>query len=146
MVHLLSIEEVPRLIPLGRLFFAESGSAGEFNPVHFASAWSKSIRVGTGLVLVVDDPGRGIKAALGGAVWQCPNTGDLIAAETFYYAHPDHRGSGLKLLPAFEAEVKRRGAKRVWMVRLTTPGSERIDTLYARRGYKLREVLHEKQL
>ncbi len=146
MTRLLQPEEVTKLLPLGELFFAESGSAGVFNPLHFTQSWVGAIRKGSGLVLVVDNGPDRVKAALGGAIWNCPNTGDLIAAETFYYSHPKHRGCGLRLLPAFEAEVKRRGAKRVWMVHLQTPGSERIGEMYQRRGYKLRETLFEKAL
>lgn len=146
MSRLLHEDEVSKLIPLGRLFFAESGSAGEFNPPHFASAWASSIAARTGFVLVNECDGS-VVAALGAAIWRCPLTGDTISAENFYYSLPNHRtAANIRLLRDYEQVAKARGAKRVWMVHLKNEAGERIGDLYTRRGYKPRESLYEKIL
>lgn len=147
MSRLLTEEEVPKLVPLGRLFFAEAGCSGTFNPPHFVAWWRRTIRTCAGFVLVKDGVASQVDAALGAAIWDDPLTGERISAETFYYAHPDRRTAGnLRLLVDYEQTAMARGAKRVWMVHLNRPGFERIGEWYLRRGYSHRETLYEKKL
>jgi GNAT superfamily N-acetyltransferase len=145
MIRLVAPVDVPRLVPLGELFFGEARQGGKWNPAHFMKAWVDGISGGYFFCLVQEEAGK-IIAAFGGVITPCTNTGELIAAETFYYALPEARGRAIGLFKAFEEEAKRRGAKRVWMIHLEHLNGERMAKWYQRKGYSLKERLYMKEL
>jgi GNAT superfamily N-acetyltransferase len=146
--RLLHLHEVPRLLELGELFFKESKQKGVWNPGHFIEAMTAGIAGGIRFILVLDeDPGNSLSkiiAAFGAVVAKCDHTGDVIACETFFYAHPEARGKAHLLLKAYEDEAKVHGAKRIWMVHLENDVAERMAKWYERSGYSLKERLYEK--
>lgn len=144
-IRLLQPNEVPNLVPLGELFFAEARQGGKWNPQHFVVSWTRGIQSGLFYCVVLEEGDRLI-GAFGGVVSACTNTGDLIAAETFYYALPEARGKALGLFSAFEEEARRRGVKRIWMIHLEHLNPERMARWYERKGYSLKERLYMKDL
>ena len=63
-------------------------------------------------------------------------TGELLASEAFYYAARDHRGRFGNLLKAAEAEAKKRGVKKFWMIHLENERAEAMSRWYQRAGFK----------
>lgn len=130
---------------MGELFFRESGQPGTWNPQHFVADWERAIAGGYRFCFVVEEEGKFI-AALGASLGTCPNTGDRMSAENFYYAYPHARGKAIGLLQAYENEAKTRGVRRVWMVCLAGMEEERLRRWYERRGYLRREIFFVKEL
>lgn len=137
-IRLVQPGEAHKLVEMGELFFKESQQPGEWNPQHFVAAWEKGISSGSMFVLVADD-GSTFLAAIGATVGQCPNTGDILVGENFWFSRPAFRGRALELVDAYEVESKKRGAKRVWMMCLESLRPDVLGRLYKRRGYTLAE-------
>lgn len=85
--------------------------------------------------------GHGI---LGGVVSQIYFGGGLVAQELFWFADK----GGRELLEAFEAWAAEKGATGVLMISLAIDErtDERMDAIYRRRGYALRERNYYKEI
>jgi len=68
-------------------------------------------------------------------------TGQLYAAEVFWWSNPEARGHGLKLFYAAEAWAKAEG---VTMMQLVAPTPE-AEQLYQRLGYAKVEAVYSKE-
>ena len=132
---------------MGRLFFDEAQRPGTWNPGFFAQYVETSIRDGRMFVLI-DSSDRPM-FSIGVSIGVDPFTGDLLAAENFWFMHPDARGkacSAVALIAASEIEAKNRGCKSMWMLCLPHLRGEAIGRLYRRYGYKHLETCYEKRL
>jgi GNAT superfamily N-acetyltransferase len=148
MIHIRQVEpvDVAGMVPAARSFFRENQLPGEFNAETFTLGWMGLIKAGCGFAFTLVDERGDIKGGIGAVVNTDLNTGDKIAVEMFYYAMPEVRGNGLRLLPIIEDAARARGCKRFWMIHLEDGRSERMERFYGKRGYELKEHLYMKDL
>ena len=122
-------------------FFEYAGYAEKFNmPLDrgsFQAMVSPYIQQDNGICLLVknSDPGNVLGGICGTVVPWGFNSEIKIALELFYWLDPDARGFGLKLIKAYEDRVKEMGARNV-MIQPETELTEKVGTLYRRRGYR----------
>ena len=91
-------------------------------------------------LLVSGDPAIGM---IGGIIYPHYFNNEIIAQELFWWVSPLHRGSGIKLLDAFEDWAKERGADKVMMISLE---KNDVSGIYEKRGYHALEHTYERQL
>jgi GNAT superfamily N-acetyltransferase len=142
----ISAAEVPLLLPGARCFFEEGRLPGQLNAESFVNGWRGMLASGVGVLLGAFDADGNICGAIGGSIFPDFQTNDLVATEFFWFALPDRRGQGLRLLRAFEQRAAERGAARIVMVHLEDLNAESMGKLYARLGYRLRERIYFKNL
>lgn len=145
MIKQLNIDELNLVLPLGIAFSREAQYPGGFVPEIFIRNWRIYIESGIGVILgmFTDDQLVGI---LGGFTYNDPNNDDLVAMEAFWYVMKEHRGGGAKLLDAFEAWGKERGAKRITMAYVFTSMPEAVQRIYEKRGYRPLELHSMKEV
>jgi GNAT superfamily N-acetyltransferase len=147
MIRSLLPSEVAICCEAGRAFFAEGKLPGEFVAEAFIEHWSTLIQVGSGVILgLFSDKTGEFLGGLGAVVAPDFNSFDKVAAEVFWFVKPEVRGEGLKLLPAYEAWAKEKGAKRCGMVHLLNLQPEILHKVFMRRGYQPIEVNYMKDL
>lgn len=141
----LTAEELPRLRPIGHQFTVAAKLPNQFNEFHFENVWRSFITHGLGVVLYEDDEHGKILGALAFVVNPDMFSGVPTSAETFLFVLPEARGSGLasRLIEEFEKEAKTRNCKEVLMVSLS---ELEVGPLFAKRGYKVLETIHRKEL
>ena len=137
-IRLLTPDEVFKLAPLGRQFYAESALPGEFNSEHFSASISALMSAGMAEVLIAENE-TGVVGTFGAMFSEDLLTGDLTATELFWFVSPEQRTCGLRLFVAFEELAATRGAKRIHMVHLTNHCDDKLDKFLTRRGYRLLE-------
>lgn len=128
-------------------FFKESGIAGELNFEHFCETWAKWIALDMAAIFVYVD-GNETVAIIGGLCIPCSMTADLIAQETFWWAHPRLRGRSptpLRLLMGWEAWALAKGSSRIYLGHLNDLNSATMASIYQRRGYKPTEIHYTKE-
>lgn len=130
-----SVSDLARVAPLCARFYAEAKLPGRFVPEVWTRSWQNLLCGGNATLFLLERAGE-IIGAIGGVIFPDPNDGDLVASEMFWFVTPEARGCGLRLFTWFEAWAVNRGAKRIAMVHLETPGAERLAKLYERRGYR----------
>lgn len=79
---------------------------------------------------------------LGLMVFDHPFSGERTASEVVWWVEPDARGDGLRLLKAGEDWAKAAGASKINMV----APNDRIESLYARLGYRQVETTYQRSL
>lgn len=147
MIRELTVAEVPWVIAkIGLAFFTEARLPGTFQQAGFTDYWQQMVASGTGVLLAARKADADV-GWLGGVVVPDAMTGDLMGMEMFWYALPEARGSGaIRLLPAFEEWVKRKGGARLWMVNLCHLNAEQMARLYEGHGYSRAEQFWRKEL
>lgn len=136
--------EVPLLVPQAREFFKEAPIAGAFNEGHFVAQLEQHVKDKRALVLAAGVPFRG---AIGGILFQDLATGESCCMEYFWYVAKEERGSlGIRLLDEFERRIKALAVKRIMMMHLVSPRSDKFQDIYERRGYALKERVFVKEL
>ena len=145
MIRQLTIDDLELILPLGLVFSKEAQYPGGFVPEIFIRNWKGHLENGFGVIfgMFKDEQLVGI---LGGFDYSDPNNDDLVAMETFWYVAKEHRGGGIKLLDAFEAWAKERGAKRVVMAYVFTSMPEVVKSIYEKRGYGPLEMHYSKEV
>lgn len=135
------------LYETGQAFTAEVNYPGGFSFADFSELWESILHLDMGEIFVVRENGKVI-AALGCSFVKDGFNGWLTAAENWWFVHREHRGSKIAsiLLNAFEGEAVRRGCKKIIMARLETSQAEKLELLYAGRGYKPLEKTFVKHL
>lgn len=136
-VRPVTVSEVPRLVDLGVKFFAESKLPGKFNSQHFMNVWSQGIANGAGAVFISEQGGEFV-AVIGGVTYKDPNTGDTMAAETFWFVREDFRGGtvAMRLMHAYEHWAMSKGAKVIFMTLLNHLTPVELRSVYERCGYR----------
>ena len=140
-----TLEDVPRLVAMGRRFLASSAYAGTIaeNPAQMAACATALITAPDGVVLVAEGPG-GLVGMLGLLIVSHALSGERVAGEVFWWVEPEARGDGLRLLRAAEAWACGRGATRIQMI--APRAVPAVGRVYARRGYAPIETLYSRTL
>ncbi len=118
---------------------------GEFLPEVFVASWTVLLERGLGFIIGLFKESK-LCGCLGAAVTKCLNSGQLVANEQFWFVLPEARGDGLRMVPAYEDEAVRRGAKRVSMALIKDLQPEALGAYYERRGYRAFEIAYSKEL
>ena len=111
-----------------------------FEPVEDKVKQTIDNLIETESLLVAGEPATGM---IGGIIYPHYFNDEVIAQELFWWVSPLHRGSGIKLLNAFEEWAEKRGADKVMMISLEKNDVSRI---YTKRGYSALEHTYEKTL
>lgn len=133
MIRPATMDDIPALLEMGKVFHAESGMPFAFNTDVMGGVLARMIETDAAAVLMTD---RGV---IGGMVQPayCDPTW-LYAVEMFWWA----RGDGMALLKAFERWAQSAGADEVRMTSLAA--LPRADRLLRRVGYAPAEVSYSK--
>lgn len=147
MIQRAEIFDLPLLVEGAKLFFGEGKLPGVFDPNTFLDGWARLITSGVGVIFIAWESDT-VKGAIGGAMSPDINTGDITAAEMFWFMKPDHRRGldGIRLLKAFEDWSRQNGAIRIWMLHVVGLNDNRFESLYPRLGYSLAERIYIKDL
>ncbi len=93
-------------------------------------------------LLLVDDRDGEVKGMIGAVCFAHPMSGERCATELFWWADPDVRGAGIRLMKAAERWAKNRGAVKMFMV-APTPD---VEALYTRLSYTPVERSYQRTL
>lgn len=143
MIRDATIDDVPRLVEMGRRFWADSPYRLTLteNPAQMATIAERLVTQADGVVLVAATP-FGLVGMLGLLLFAHHLSAELVAGEVFWYVEPEHRGAGLRLLKQAEEWARAHGARRLQMIAPDT----RVGQVYARFGYTPVEVAYQKDL
>lgn len=146
-VRELSEQELPLLVPeLGPAMFGSSAWLRDFSPDRALASWREFMRLGIGVVFVLEDQGGKLCGMLGAIALPDPHTHDTKATELFWVTLPGHRGHGLKLLAAYEHWAARQGCRFITLCHMADSMPDRLKTVYERRGYRVSEVAYTKEV
>jgi GNAT superfamily N-acetyltransferase len=147
----LNLDNLALTFPIGHAFSAEAGRK-PFDEKIFGAMWDTLLSNQLGKIYALvewnEETGYFVAAALLGATFlPDPFSGELTAAEHFWYVLPEHRksGIGLQLLEKFEADAKELGCTQVVMVHFMHMG-QGLAKLYEARGYKALEQTFKKEI
>lgn len=138
MIREATIEDVPRIVEMGRALFDESPMWGRltFSPDRLTSFASMLIERGDGFVWMAEREGRGIGAMLGilDEHWA---SSDPVASELVLYVEPSARGgtTAMRLITQFVAWASASGAKLCQAGVSTGVCDARAIALYERCGF-----------
>lgn len=143
----LTPEELPFCFDAASSFFAESKLPGELIFDHWVSQWTAFITQDLGSIFACYVKGK-IAGILGGFCVRCSMTADMEGIEAFWYIMPENRGGmgGIKILKAYEAWCKSKGAKRMKMACLTDVNCQAMKDLYERMGYSEIQTSFKKEI
>lgn len=139
--------------PIGHAFSAEAGRK-PFRDDVFSQLWQNLLESGLGKIYALVETWENgscwelrCVAVLGATFLQDPFSGEMTAAEHFWYVVPEHRksGIGLQLLDLFEKDAKDKGCSQVVMVHFMHMGAG-LQKLYEARGYKALEQTYKKEI
>lgn len=135
--------DIPDIVDLGERHWRESryGRWMEPNRAVMAGLARALIEQPSGFVLV-DEQGGAIVGMIGVAVTGHIYSGELVMSELFWYAPPESRGSGVRLLKRAENWARDNGVKHSAMI----APDERVAAFYERMGYAALEVNYIKPL
>lgn len=141
MIRAATEADIPRLVEMGRRFRQESTYAQYLadNPEKMEEL-GKTLLAANGLLLAEQDDG--ITAMLGFIVHNHFISGEKVAGEVFWWAEPERRGDGVRLLRETENRARGVGAKYMQMI---APNA-RVAAFYERIGYEFVESTHQKAL
>jgi GNAT superfamily N-acetyltransferase len=118
----------------------------KFRATVFVKKMKEFMQAGTGIVLTLHEK-FDLKGAIAGLLYENVFDGGKCASELFWYVWPGaEKGSGTKLIEAFEEWAQRRGATRVTMAYMLHNMPERLGTFYEKRGYTPFETHYVKVL
>lgn len=138
MIREATIEDLKAIVYLGERFHQEAHREGETMYDHIEAYKGLYELHKTGILLVYDIDGE-IVGTIGGTLFTLwYDKVNLIGEERFWYVDRPYRNGlvGVKLLRAFEKEVKRQGATRCIMISEAAMGNNDIvHNMYERMGY-----------
>lgn len=134
MIREAQIDDLPRLVPMAKVFFESLPSIAGLDPGRFVAAWTRLLQ-GPGILLVCEVDGE-IIGGIGAVVHEEIYSGERIMSEMFWYVSPQHRGHGLKLYRELEKAAKAIGCTQIRMVHLLDSSAETLRLLYHRMGYQ----------
>jgi GNAT superfamily N-acetyltransferase len=145
------VEDLPKLEPLAKEFYASSevlgGFSNAFNTQRFQEIWTDLLNKRSGVILLLEHEFSGtIIGALGGVMFPEIYTGKPTATEFFFFVSKDSRGDGLKLYRAFERWARLMKCSEIRMVHLWDVMPEKVGKFYTRLGFVPTEVHYKKQL
>lgn len=145
MLRPLTSADLPAVVRLAPMFWAEGKLPGKFVPEVFLRTWESLFSLGIGQMIGSFDGDR-VTGVLGFILSPDANDGEIVATEMFWFVDPASRGDGLRLFRAFETEAKAAGAKRLIMVHLSSINGPELKHLYERCGYHEIETQYLKDI
>jgi len=143
MIRQATIEDMPRLVEMGRRFAAETEYRKiiEVKPERIEASVVSLMANPDGVFFVSGSDGSptGMIAML---AYDHPFSGERTAFEVVWWVDPEARGDGVRLLRAAEGWAKEQGIHKVQMV----APNERVGALYQRLGYEPVEVSYQRSL
>ena len=140
-VRALTREELQACLPLGLQFWQEAVRLDRFDPAVALRTWTRLIELDRGAIFGWWHEGRlaGMMGCILGPMLYCEG---LCAEEAFWFVEPSQRGgfAALKLLRAFERWAIAKGAVMLGLAHYSHLHGDKLPRLYARMGYRLREV------
>lgn len=147
----LNVNNLGLTFPIGRAFSAEAGRK-PFRDDVFSRMWENLLESKLGKIYALVEYGpteQEFRAVglLGATFLPDPFSGEMTAAEHFWFVSPEHRksGIGLQLLDRFEADARDRGCSQVIMVHFMHLGPG-LQKLYEARGYTALEQTYKKEI
>src|SRR3989304_1594017 len=139
MIREITLPELSLCLEMAQSFFKED---------IFIKTWESIYSFDMGKIHGAFYNDKQLCGCIGGIVYPDPNTGDLLATEMFWYVMPEFRKGtvGLRLLDCFENWAKQKKADKIIMVHLSNLQSDRISTLYKRKGYTPIETHYIKEV
>lgn len=136
MIRAATLEDVPRLVEMGRRFHEAKQHRYSFNPTDTAGFFVSLIESPAGVVLVADD------GFLAGVLASAPSNNAWISAfEVFWWSEGRN---GLRLMRAFEEWAASKGANEV---KFSHPVNEPVVAkILERAGHTAAETIYEKGL
>lgn len=147
MIRSATADDIPRIIELGVTMHATT-SYSSLDYIHGkAAAFLLELIDGEGVVFVAVVDGEIVGAMVGGIVDEWFNH-DLIAHDYALFVLPTRRNGiiALRLINAFIAWARLKGAKQVQMGICTGVQVESIGRLYQAAGFRLRGPLYAQEL
>lgn len=141
MIRLAESSDVPALVVMGRAQMGELYPSMADDPDRLTATCEWLLANPDGVIAVDDGPP--LRGMIGVLSFRHPMSGEVTATEMFWFVSREARGSiGVRLLHWAERWAEARGVVRFHMS--TPPG--RVESLYQRLGYGLRELTYEKVL
>ncbi len=143
MIRAADLDDIPRLVDMGRRFIEETEyrSAIGFNHHALAALMRKLIAMGDGAIFVLT-PAQTPVGMIGVHVFAHPLSGETFAAEVFWGVDPEWRGPGKTLVTIAEDWARGKGAVKMHMI---SP-SDKVARAYRRLGYAKLEEHYQKDL
>jgi len=140
-----TIEDVPRVVELGRKFLAEGPYAGQLadNPEQATRFASLLIGNPAAKILVSDLDGR-ITGVLAFLLFPHHFSGEMTALEIIWYVEPQYRPGGIAMRLMWTAERIALEMKAHFM-QFTAPDAK-ASAIYERFGYHQVEIGYQKEL
>lgn len=143
-----TVEDAPRLVELGRAFFAFSPYAAlaDYATERAAASVASVIQIGCGFVAADEDELVGAILGLLAPLWFDPSA--RVATEMAWWVAPEHRKgtAGIRLHTAFGQWARDRGATHIALSDLVIDGGTPAGELIPRLGYTLVERMHVKRI
>lgn len=117
--------------------FEQESSFVKVKPEYAAESHWKLVESGIGRIFMLESDCQLI-GGLGAIKFPDLNNGEMTAVECFWLVDPDHRGSGLKLLDAYEKWYEEDCSKGA-LIHLIDSFPDALEKVYFRRGYQLVE-------
>jgi GNAT superfamily N-acetyltransferase len=139
MIRSATVEDIPRLVEMGKHFIAETEYSGKikYRPEKLREFAEQQI---SNILVCVD--GGLVTGMLAYLIYPHPYTGESTAVELFWWVEPEYRGQGIRLLRAVEQIAKDAGAKQIQM----GAPNEWVGGIYKRLGYEQVETVYQRQL
>lgn len=138
------IGDLPHLVKMSKQFFDASGYGMEMAFSDKSTKTSLEELMTQHILLVHGDPPEGMIGLILGS--QAFNRNQKMAVELFWWVNPGSNGIGRELLIEAEKQAKIRGAQHISMLSLQSMSPDRVDEIYKRMGYQLREFHYLKAL
>lgn len=133
-----TLEDMPRILELGREFFAESGYKGiiEYDEDSARTTFEGLIASETAVILLMEMGGLIVGGAGAMVAPFYMNANQLVGQEFFWFVSEDFRGTrqALDLFNCLEAWSRSVGAEFFVMIALRE-NFDKVSKLYERKGY-----------
>lgn len=123
-------------VPCARAFHNIYDPDTEFSESAFIDYWEAMLDSGKGFLILVEHKDGDIIGGVGGVVANFQTSDVLNSIEMMWWVEPEFRGEvGAKLFHEFEAESRRRGAKRMLMAYMANSMPDRLEKFYRAKGF-----------
>lgn len=152
MIRLLTIGELPILLPGAELYAKEGQLSGGFSSQRFMRSWTRLLRDDIGTIFGYFGKDGEIQGALGATISEPLHSSHKAAVEVFWYVLPTARKGGLgkgiamRLFKAFERWAGVMGAQRIVTCNRLCLQSEALSRIYRKLGYQAFETYYALEL
>jgi GNAT superfamily N-acetyltransferase len=140
-----TVDDIHLLSQMGSVFADLYGAnLMKFDPTVFRLKMTTFMSQGVGTILCAHEDFE-LKGAIAGVIYENVFDGAPCASELFWYVWPGaQKGTGARLLEAFEEWAKFRKCTRVTMALMRHNEADRLDIFYAKHGYQAFETHYVK--